>query len=79
MNIKINSEEELIQLAANAVHILANLRRTTKEWNEHFGAPRRERKQYWEGKADELIQQLDAQHLMHHKQIKIEINNGTEI
>jgi hypothetical protein len=60
MKIKVTSEEELEQIAREALHILANLRASTKLWNEHYGSYYSGRKKYWEGKADEFTEQLQV-------------------
>lgn len=45
------SETELLKLA----QIVINLRKTTKHWQEHFGAINRNKMKFWEEKADEWI------------------------
>lgn len=60
MRITINTDEELVQLTKDLLHILVNLRSATKDWQEHYGYRRGEKKKMWEGKADDLISKLDA-------------------
>lgn len=79
MNIKINSEQELINVAQEGLHILNNLRHWTKLWNAHHGADLRERKQYWEEKADLFLEKLDVSKTSQSHEIKIEINGDEEI
>lgn len=38
------------------VHIVVNLRRTTVDWNRYYGSAAREKKEYWEKKADKWLQ-----------------------
>lgn len=61
MRITINSEDELVQLTKDLLHIMVNLRAATKDWHEHYGHYRLQKKKMWEGKADDLIAKLDAQ------------------
>ena len=56
MKIKVTSEEELVEVAKEALHILQNLRHWTKLWNAHHGSELRERKAYWEEKADLFLE-----------------------
>lgn len=79
MKIKINSEEELVKVAQEAVHILNNLRHWTKLWNAHHGKDLRDRKQYWEEKADLFLEQLQVEEHRGQNQIKIEVNGSEEI
>lgn len=76
MIIKINSEEELISVATEALHIISNLRKFTKLWEETHGTVLKERKKYYERKADELIQKLQVAEHKHPEQIKIEVDNS---
>jgi inactivated superfamily I helicase len=58
MKAKVNSEEELHQMAADLFHVLVNLRHYTKRWKEHYGANNNNVKIMWEEKADLLIEKL---------------------
>ncbi len=58
MKIIIKSEDELVKISEEALHILANLRKFTKMWNETHGVELKERKKYYEEKADNLIERL---------------------
>lgn len=60
MNIKITSEEELVDKFKKAVHILNNLRKTTKDWKEHLGYLTKNKKEEWETKADNFLEELGA-------------------
>lgn len=70
MNIKIESEEDLLNKFKKAVHILNNLRYTTEDWKEKYGCEARLRKERWEKAADNLLEKLDPKH----KKLKDEIN-----
>lgn len=48
MKIKISTEEELIEVATEAIHLLSNLRQVTKLWNESHGYELRNRRKYYE-------------------------------
>lgn len=74
MKITITSEEELLKLAKEALHILSNLRHFTKKWNENHGVQLKQRKNYYEEKADELIERLQIEEHRRESQVKIEVN-----
>lgn len=74
MKIIINSEDELIGVAEEALHILANLRKFTVLWETSHGVQLKERKKYYEKKADELIQRLQIPEHRHPEQLTIKIN-----
>ena len=73
MNIKISSEEELIEVAIEAIHLLNNLRHVTKLWNESHGCELRSRKKYYEELCDKFLEKLKVTEHREAKQIKIEI------
>lgn len=60
MNIKITSEKELVDKFKKAVHILNNLRKTTKDWKEHYGSLTKDKKERWENEADKFLEELQA-------------------
>jgi len=62
MNVKISSEEELKEKFKKAIHLLNNLRRATKEWREHLGCENRKRKEDWENKSDQFLEELEMKH-----------------
>ena len=76
MKIKINDEQELVDVCTEALHILSNLRKFTKLWEESYGVDLRRRKKYYEEKADELIERLQVPENRKQSQIKIEINGN---
>jgi len=51
-DIKINEGADIRDLAT----ILINLRRVSKVWREHYGAPNRVNMEYWERKAEKWIE-----------------------
>jgi len=79
MKIKIHSEEELVQVAAELIHALANLRKFTKLWDESHGVDLKRQKKYYEAKADELIERLQVPEHRNPEQVKIEINENTSV
>lgn len=73
MKIKITSEEELEKVAAELIHILANLRKFTRLWEESHGVELKRYKKYYEAKSDELIKKLQVPDHQRLHEIKIEI------
>lgn len=73
MKIKISSEQELVEVAEELIHIVTNLRKFTKLWNESYGAELKRKKQYYEKRADELIERLQVKEHKHPESIKIEV------
>jgi len=74
MKIKVTSEQELLNVCQEALHILSNLRHFTNKWNKEHGYELRQRKDYYEKMADELIQRLQITEHRRESQIKIEVN-----
>lgn len=74
MKISIHSEQELIKICAEAIHILCNLRNATDKWNSGHGYELRRRKEYWEKESDELLKRLQVTEHRNPSQIKIEVN-----
>ena len=59
MKVKITSEEELVGKFREAIHVLENMRKFQKLWDGNYGVNLRERKKYWEGKADSFLSDLE--------------------
>lgn len=78
MKIKIQSEEELLKIAEQAIKIIANLRKFTKLWEETHGVKLKERKKNWEATADRFIESLTMEELHRNEHIHIEINADTD-
>lgn len=74
MKIRIKDEQELVNVATELAHVLSNLRKFQKKWESNYGVELRERKKYWEDKADSLLQRLQVTEHRNPSQIKIEIN-----
>jgi hypothetical protein len=74
MKIKVSSEDELLNVASELIHVLANLRKFTLLWEETHGVELKARKKYFEQKADELISKLQVEDHKHPSQVKIEVN-----
>lgn len=73
MKIKIESEQELINVCAEALHIIFNLRKFTKLWDGVYGKELKARKKYYEKKADDFISKLELMEKRKQEKIKIEI------
>lgn len=71
MNIKISSEQELIQICTNALHLLNNLRQSTKDWENEHGVYTKRKKKYFETKTDEFLFRLQIEPHRQSNQIKI--------
>lgn len=74
MKIKVTNEQELLKITEEAIHVLANLRKFTKLWQESYGVELKARKNYYEEQADKLIQRLQITEHRQANQIKIEVN-----
>jgi hypothetical protein len=76
MKIIIKDEDELINVAEEAIRIIANLRKFTKLWEKSFGVELKARKKYYEEQADELIKKLEIMELKRSELIKIQVNSN---
>ena len=74
MKITIQSEDELLKVAEEAIKIIANLRKFTKQWEESYGVELKKRKKCWEAMADKFIDSLRVMELKRKEEIKIEVN-----
>lgn len=74
MKVKIESEEQLLEVAREALHVMNNLRYATKMWNMHYGSYWKEKKKYYEERADLFLEKLQVTEKTDHiKQMQIEI------
>lgn len=73
MKVVVHSEQELIEVATEAIHLLNNLRHVTKLWNESHGCELRSRKKYYEELSDKFLEKLKVTEHRQANQIKIEI------
>lgn len=76
MKVIISSEARLIEVAEQAIKIIANLRKYTTLWEQTHGSELRNRKKYWEGVADTFIKSLEFPELKQNDNYKIEINQN---
>lgn len=76
MKIKISSEQELVNVAEELIHVIANLRKFTRLWEETHGVDLKARKKYYEKEADALIERLKVTEHKHPSEIKIEVNGN---
>lgn len=58
MKVKIESEEQLVAMTKELLHIISNLRHWTKLWNEHFGSYYGKQKKMWEQRADDYLEKV---------------------
>lgn len=58
INLKVKSEDELINSSADMWHILVNLRAAQIKWHKELGAENARIRKRWEGRADNLIEKL---------------------
>jgi hypothetical protein len=75
MHIKVNSEEELKEIAATLLHISVNLRHWQQKWHEEHGSRALERRHYWENKLDDYLAQLGAGKVFHKGDIHISVKS----
>jgi len=75
MPVTIHTEKELYDLAAESVRVLHNLRFWTKYWQEHLGSHAKRKKEYWEQKADALLNELGMTEHNNTRTIKYSITN----
>lgn len=73
MKVTIKSEQELIEVATEAIHLLSNLRRYQKLWENNYGVELKQRKKYYEELCDKFLEKLKVTEHREAKQIKIEI------
>lgn len=73
MVVKIHSEQELIEVAQEAIRLLLNIRHATKKWEENYGVELKRSKKKWEEAADKFISKLESKELNRNENIKIEI------
>lgn len=73
MHIKVNSEDELKEIAATLIHISVNLRESERQWHEHHGATLLNKKKYWEKKMDDYLEGLKAIKTVKVEQVQISI------
>lgn len=74
MKVKIKNEEELVKVAEELIHILTNLRKYTKLWEESYGVVLKTKKKNFEKRADELIERIQAPEHTRRDEINIVID-----
>lgn len=74
MKIKIETQDELKKVAEELLHILVNLRHSTKLWNQHYGAEFSNKKKRWEQAADNFLHKLEVEKSTDKKEMQIQIN-----
>ena len=58
ITVRIKSEEQLKDTAAEMLQVMVNLRHFTKIWQQKYGFLPKQNKENWEKRADELIEKL---------------------
>lgn len=63
--------DEMKQLAEDLLHIVHNMRFYQKYWQDNYGGQAKQRKEYWEAKADEKLNQYGLNEHKNTKSIQI--------
>ena len=71
--IKVESEEELLKMAQEAVHILKNLRYWQSAWQTHYGGELLKAKKKWEQRADDFLSNFPQEKTNHADDLSIQI------
>lgn len=79
MKIIVKDEEELVKIAEEALHILSNLRKFTKLWEDQYGSILKTKKKRVEKSADEFLDKLKVQEHVRLHEVKIDLNAGGDI
>lgn len=58
MVLEFKNDAELEQSFLRLIEITINLRKWTKEWDEHYGSFTLGKKKFWQQKADEYLEEL---------------------
>lgn len=75
MRVIIHSEDDLVDVTRNLLHISINLIHWTKEWEKYHGKILNDRKKYWQNRMEEYLEELGARKTQLLTEVKIEINN----
>jgi len=62
MNIKINSEEEMVKSFRQLIHLTVNTRHWQIEWQENYGCELKLAKKRWEEKLDAFLLEMGAKY-----------------
>jgi hypothetical protein len=62
MNLKIKTEEELVEAFKKLLHISVNLRNAQSIWEREYGVYAKDKKKEWEGKMDNFLIELGAEY-----------------
>lgn len=79
MKIKIKSEEELVNVTEELIHVIANLRKFTKLWEESYGVELKKKKKHYEKRADDLIERIQVPDHVRQYEIKIEVDANEDM
>ncbi len=58
VKVEIKTEQEMISKFEQMAHTLHNLRFWTKYWERHYGYEAKRKKDYWQAKADKILDEL---------------------
>lgn len=75
MKVYIKDEEELQKVCKEALHILNNLRDSTRAWERDYGSVLKNKKKTWEERADKFLAKLQSAKTFKPDEIKIETND----
>jgi predicted alpha/beta hydrolase family esterase len=75
MHIKVESEEELKEIAATLLHLSVNMRHWQQQWQEHHGSVLLNKKRDWEERMDEYLKKLGAERTNKQHEVNISIQS----
>jgi hypothetical protein len=78
MKVVVTDEQELFELAKELLHVLANLRYWSDQWNKYHGSVLLNRKKFYEQKADTLLERLKTKGSVHRYDVHIKIENDAD-
>jgi hypothetical protein len=80
MDVKINSEENLVSVAAQAIHILNNLNNANKQWDDNPGFSARQNLRRWRQISEDFLKAISDREYSNNKvSLKIELTYDTSI
>lgn len=75
MKVKVTSDQELVDLACELLHVMQNMRYWQNRWHNEHGSILLRQKIRWEARADQLLGELNMEKTHKANSIKIEIND----
>lgn len=74
MRVKLNSEEELVNMARELLHVMVNLRHWSTKWEQEYGSDLLAAKKKWERKSDDILAKYQVTKTNLKQEIKIEVD-----